>query len=237
LVRIKDGVFLWTSDSPLIDGSTWYYIELSMALHATTGSLELRTNEVTRVALTNIDTTSATAGDTTISGVVWSPGPAFFDIDDIYLNNGAGSVNNSFNGDTSVYRLLPNAAGDLTQFTPSTAPNWNAVNDSNVVDTADYNEGNTVTFTDLYNIENLPAAAAGKQVFGVQLHGVVSSASLPRSGALVIRSGILDTESATIVLSTGVSSHRYIVETKPGIGTSWSTADVDAAQIGVRVKS
>ncbi|MEJ7763891.1 MAG: hypothetical protein WKF86_00180 [Acidimicrobiales bacterium] len=240
LVRTKDNVVLWDSGTPLVDGSTWYYIELKVTVHPTAGSVELRTNEVTRVVLTGIDTTSSNAADTLITGFIWyavGNADGYSNVlDDFYLNNGAGSVNNSFNGDTTVHALRPNAAGLPTQFTPTgVAANWDNVNETDL-NTQDYNEANVVTFTDLYSIDNLPAAAAGKQVFGVQIHGVLASVSLPRSGALVIGSAALNTEPAVIALTTQPTEYRYILETKPGGGT-WSTADVDAAQIGVRVKS
>jgi len=241
LIRVKDSVALWTSAGPLVDDRWCSYIELKIVLHATAGSVELKVNEVTQVALTNIDTRSSAASDTTVNAIEFLGGAGNnWNVDDIYLNNGSGSLNTGFKGDTQVFVLRPNAAGDSTQFTPTGVPdNWDNINEPNVTYNANNNNNTEISGnTDLYNVDNLPTEMAGQAVFGTQVYGMLQCfvSGGASTATLLIKSGGSESASASLALTAAGVGFASVFETKPG-GGAWTTTDIDAAQIGLRSTS
>lgn len=98
--------------------STWYYVELKARLHDTAGTVDVRVNGVNVLSLAGQDTKNA--GTETVFNLlkINAIGNSWVILDDLYVCNGAGTVNNDFLGDVRVERLIPNGAGSNNQWTP-----------------------------------------------------------------------------------------------------------------------
>lgn len=233
----KIGVF--RGDGTLLGMSTqtfpynaWGYVELKAIVHDTTGSFELRINGQSAVSGSNVDTRNGQSGTTdriTLGGPFNCGYNAYCDL---YVCDGSGSVNNNFLGDVRVARLLPNANGDLNQFTPSAGSNFQCVDEANQDSDSTYVTGAAAGNKDLYNIENL--AFTPITIFGVKTQSVLRKDD---AGALtarnIIKSGSATANGTTIAPGVGYAQYTDIWEVDPQTTTAWSKAAIDSLQIGV----
>lgn len=140
-------------------------------------------------------------------------------------------------GDIHVLPSVPNAAGDLTQLTPSPAPNWDCVNEIPSSD-ADYCTSTAESQTDLYNIQDA-------SVIGLT-SGATINAVRTLLGAAYIGSGssslyyltVKDngTEYDSVIYlskAPGGWFSRYDA-TMPGGGGAWTQTRFNAFQIGAK---
>jgi hypothetical protein len=155
------------------------------------------------------------------------------DIDDLYVWDGAGSINNTFPGDVRVFAVLPSGAGNSAQWTPSTGTNYSAVDDA-TPNTSDYVSSSTPTNKDTYAFSDI---AGSGTVLGAQLSLYAQKAASGSTRGIqgVCRSVTTESNSVEAVLGT---SWRYwvqaIYETDPATAAAWaSVAALNAAEFGV----
>ena len=101
--------------------------------------------------------------------------------DDLYALDGTGPVNNDFLGDLKVVAIFPNAAGDSTQWTPSSGNNYAAVNENPPDADSSYVENATTGHKDLYNYGDLSGLST---IYGVQIS---TEARLTDVGSLTLK--------------------------------------------------
>jgi hypothetical protein len=137
-----------------------------------------------------------------------------------------------------VYALA-NAAGTTTQFTPLSGTNVSNVDDPIGSHDADatYVESSTVNQLDTYNIDNQIAITGTAIIPCVQ--PVVSwrtDVTSSRSGALLTKStgGTATGTAAAVVSTTFVTAHEAYA-TDPTDSTAWTTAKLNALEIGQKV--
>jgi hypothetical protein len=221
--------------------NVWYYVDLEAFINDTTGTAALYINGALRATFGPGDTRNAgTAG--LINQIQIGPNPSVaiagtfeFDIDDLYVCDNAGSVNNGRLGDVRVEALFPSGNGNSSQLVGSDA---NSTDNYLLVDeaapsTADYVESSTPGDKDTYAYGDLTPAAG--TVHGVQ---IIPYAAKTDAGARTIvsvaRLSGTEEDSAAKTLSTTPLYLPDIRETKPG-GGAWSISDVNSAEFGVKV--
>jgi hypothetical protein len=238
------GTTLLGQDPTPVAVNSFNYFELKVTFHTTAGSFELRKNGVTVASGSGVNT--AFAGGTTADGITIASGGAVFaslggpgsSVDDIYLCDATGSVNNDFLGDIRVETLFPNAAGATTNLTrggTDSGNNWDQVNEAAPNDDTDYNSSatagdkDTYAFTDLVTISGV--------VYGVQIIARVRKDDAgSRTVATVARSGATEADGPTVGLGTAYVNIFDVRENKPG-GSGWTLAEVNGAQFGIKVVS
>ena len=223
--------YFWGNSSavgPYLPVNTWAYVEVQMDTIA--GTIKLSVNDV--VVLT---TTTSTTGNITQIGLGNAEGGGESQriYDDLYVANGAGSINNSFVGDMRVHALLPDGNGDLSQFTNSASTsvnNYTYVNDSTG---GTYVQSTDVNQIDTYQFQNIPESVA-------VVHGVQSS----------IYGDKTDAGSASIIPITRVSGTNYagtgealsfgssnwlleMQENDPATSSPWTVSTLGSAQFGI----
>lgn len=230
---------------------TWYLIEVKFDITGAAGShvMELRVNE-------NVEVTSSTRNLSTGGAFVYigfpnsSPAATVGEcwVDDLTQNDNAGSFENSYPNTDGIVNLLPNAAGD--------ASDW--ANDYTYVDEKPPDNGTTiVTSTTLnhiddHNIDNTPAAIGSNDTINVVAVSVRCAASTTSEPTFVLRikasaggtveesAGILLTTSTTYrtgkVLPNSIGTYPLIIYDLPGASTTaWTKANLNNAQIGYRL--
>ena len=224
----------------------WYYIELKATIHDTTGSYELRINGVTEASDTNVDTNAQGFANInqlmlgSITNVNTQQTLGYYD--DLYLcdtvDSGVGGVpNNDFLGDVKVVAIFPNGNGNSSQFDGSdgnSTDNYLLVDEQDWDSDTTYVESNTATEKDTYAYSDVTGTGT---VYGVHiLPGARKTDAGTRSGVTVAR--LSGTETDGPVFAPGVSYQYWadIREAKPG-GGSWSIANVNSAEFGVKVNS
>ncbi|AZS06653.1 minor tail protein [Streptomyces phage Hiyaa] len=181
-------------------------------------------------------------------------------IDDVAVNDTAGSVQNGLPGSGCVVHLLPNAAGDNNLFetaiggTAGAANNYTRVAERTPDDSTSYNQtaATGTTTIDDFNLTSSADAGIGSadSITCVQVGGRVSSDALTAAN-LVYRlksqaAGTVAESASFPVNNTGSagawSAHRgqsprpyqLTSYTDPQDGSAWTAAKLDSAQIGYR---
>lgn len=244
----------------VVDSAAWYYIELKVVCHASTGTATIKVNERV-VAIGTGNTTGGQAGtdigQASILMLTNGSGSNQCSFDDIYICSGAGATNNDFLGDVRVSRLRPNAAGDSTGFTAggggSAANHWDNVDNLMGVSgsATPYNAGATAGLDESYNLTDLPAALSGQAIFGVIQHSFMYCNILNVGMSHFVKDSGAESESTTVATTTSApinganaaspaiatqSRYSRVLETKPS-GGAWSYSEVNGMRAGARIKT
>jgi hypothetical protein len=218
-----------------LTNATWYWIELKVYCHDTSGTYEVRVGGVNKLSASGVDTK---AGSNAYHNIATIPAPnGTVRYDDIYILDGSGAANNDFLGNMKVVGVFPNGdVGGYTDFTPSSGTDHYALVDENPTnDNTDYVESSTTGHKDLWDygaVSGLGAAIAGLQVNTEVRETDASSFSL----ITLIKSGATESaDSAQAIGSTNYKTLRRISETDPATGAAWTVSGVSAAQFGVKV--
>jgi hypothetical protein len=221
--------------STVLQVSTWYYVELKVTINDSTGSFELRINGQTETSGSGVDTRN---GGTGVIDNIYFTTAQFSSqyMDDFYVCDGSGSVNNSFLGDIKIETLYPSGAGTTTQFTPSTGSNYQNVDETTPNDDTDYNYTSTTGNKDTYAYADL-ATTAGI-VYGVQqlIYARKDDAGT-RTIAPVARSGGTDYDGSTVSLLDTYTYFRSVRDVNPNTSSGWTISEVNGAEFGVKLVS
>lgn len=229
LVVTRNGTVLSTGTTTLAT-STWYYLEFKTVCHGSTGSYELRINNQLEVSASSVNTQGA--GSNIINRIALLPTQQYQveqHIDDLYVVD-ATVDGSDFLGSCRVDTLLPDAAGDLSQFTRSGGSfNYEMVDDAANDGDTTYNSSTVSGYSDLFYLSDL--AAGGGDVYGVAVVLVgrkVAAGTAARKPELKLNgvafSWLWHYES---VEYTG--TFRHFEESPAG---HWAASDVNNTQIG-----
>ncbi len=238
---IPNGTMIASSAGGVMD-SGWHYVEMSATIHPSAGSVVVKIDNTqvltfagntqnggTNLTIDSVAYSGMSATDFIVSLPIGSPV-----VDDLYICNSLGTVNNTFIGDVRVQTLLPTGAGASTQLTPTGSVN-NWANAADVPDdTTTYNASSTIGQRDTYVMSDL--AATTGQIFGVQsnLH-----ASKPDAGAANIKaaykSGATVYYDASRTIGTTNEAYQAVRETDPLTSSAWTTSTVNGLEFGAEV--
>jgi len=216
----------------------WSYIEIKATIDDTAGAVEVRYYGTTVLSLSGIDTRNADIAGVAnmLLGYLGGASSANIQYDDWYILDTTGATNNTFLATTAnnprIIDVLPNAAGDSTQFTPSSGTNWSAAaswdGDTSYVGDA------TVGDRDLYNFPNMPAGIANIATI-VASHSARKDDALARSMALGVKSGGTIFDQPSFALTNGYVFRQTVMDTDPATGVAWVEAGVNGLQAGPKV--
>jgi hypothetical protein len=223
---------LFTTPVPV---NTWNYYELRVKVHDTTGYADLKINGATVGTFsgdtknggtsTNIDNIILFgSGNNTSINVYW---------DDFYVIDETGSAPyNTYLGDVRVQTLTPSAAGNSTQFTPSSGANYTTV-DELPYSTTDYVQAGTPGNTDLYTLSD---ATNSNVIYGVQNNVIAKKTDAGTiSVRPVIRSGGTNYNGASKFLGTDDTVVSDTRELDPNTSAAWTQSNVNALEAGFEV--
>ena len=224
------------SAGSVISTNTWYYVEMKVVIHQTTGSVEVRLNGVTVINVTGVDTRcgTLTGGTATVDTIHLGKGygpTAYQGFDDVYVSD------SEFLGDIGVHCLLPTGNGFHSELLGS---DGNSTDNYALVDeapgaTADYVGSSTDNQKDTYIFSNL-APAAGT-VKGVQLSALAMKTDAgSRSIRLLDRYGGVDGASPDVPLSTTWTYASVIEELSQATFSAWTKDEIDNTEFGVQIR-
>lgn len=236
--------------SGVLSLNTWYMVELFADNGGSPNEVEARLNG------SSFATGAASlAGDVDtiyVGAIDWHTSTAaIFNIDDISINDTAGSVNNSWPGEGKIVAALPTAAGDnaattgLYSYINEVPPSGTATSGSTMIELdsngviADYNVTDTATLgidsydtiTSVQVLARVREEAAGTSSYQLRIKsasgGTVTSTTAADGGNATAR---------TNPASTTAFGRMLISETDPDTATAWTptgTNSIDNMQIGV----
>lgn len=211
----------------------WHYVELQVVQGTSNGTLNVRLNGVLAITLSMQNTTQGGGPLLTAfaGSVPGQPCPVTVDVDDLYLADTSGTINNTFLGDVRVDALPAQADGALNQWTvEGSASAWQAVSDG---DEASGIRANAAGLRQTFDIAPLPAMAT-PAVHGVQVTMLAkkTDAGLGKMKGLVA-SGAQTAVSAELILQEQLAWHTALFERNPNGNVQWTEAAVNAAEFGV----
>jgi len=250
LVMATDGVLAFDrggtplspdSGANLLSLNTWYYIELKVVKTNSTsaGDCVLKVDEVEWIDL-GASKDTLDSGDVEYTDCLMFGGSVdrICYIDDVYVCDENGSVNNTFLGAVKVATILPDGNGNASDFVGSDADstdNYLHV-DELTSDTATYVESDTPNDVDLYTFDDLGESMV---IHGIELVEMVTAdvdaGGFDRQGVTVTR--VNGTDYLGSAFGVG-EAHRYqtrLMEENPDDSAAWEVADVDAAEFGIKL--
>lgn len=233
----RNGTILATSTTPIVMNS-WHYIEMKATIADAGGECIVRIDGVDRINFTGDTRNGGTSA--LVDGVLF-PGSSFTagvrTIDDLYVCDATGTVNNNFLGDIKIETLYPNGNGVHSQLMGSDAnqvDNYLLVDEPGTPSTADYVASGTVADKDTYTFSNLVTPTGPVLGTQINMHANKTDSGSRSIKALALSGGSTATGSVK-PLQTTYNTHLQVQETDPNGGGAWTIASVNAAEFGVEV--
>lgn len=223
----------------VLNADTWYFVEVKVVLHATTGSIELRVNGVGTYTMSGVDTIGADSGCRSVQVYATNDGPssntdyddiAFWNDDDHPDDSVGGHSMTGFQGPWRMTPVKPNADTAQADWTPSAgSDNYAMVDDADNDEDATYVASTTLTDRDELDLE----AGPSYQIIAVQ---AVVAARKVDAGNADLTVGIKSSSaegSTTTTLGEGAiyGHHRHAQDVDPNTGEEWTEAAFNAAKL------
>lgn len=229
-----------SSPPGLITLAGFQYIEVSVVFSTTaTGSVAAQFNGESIFSVLNVVTSSSGNSQANAVQVIYDCGDVSNQlVDDLYVCDGTGTINNSFLGDVGVQCLFPSAGGQVDNFTPnpSTDHNWQCVSENPPDDDSTYVSSSVAGTIDLYKITQLPSGS--EQVVAVQ---IVACGRKDDTNTRVLGIGFGDGSSHVFdtgwALGTSYQMYTQPYDQDPITNSAWTVSSVNSGQIGVKVLS
>lgn len=229
----------WVGGSKVATGTkVWqdnqvYNIQARYKIHDTTGSLQVRVDGNLDIDYDNQDTKPGSETDFDeflIGNAGTATGGSNFDVDDIFLNDTTGGINNSWPGIRYIYPALPtgDSASNNAWSKSTGSAGWSLV-DERPHNTTDYvfssTNGQQQGFT--HAVSGVPAASVVKAVRFDYVAYKISSGQIK----VGCRSGSTESLSAALDLGISPEMQRAYFEQDPATTADWaSIAAADAAE-------
>lgn len=234
------GTVLGTSAPGVVTYNVWNHIEVRCLASQTVGQVQVRVNGIEVLNLINQDTTYNSAAEVSSGvsfGIATITGTGSGNnryVDDIFLWDDQGSVNNTFIGDKRVTILNPDNNTSVAEWTVvGAASPVQAINTTNDGDTSYITASDTVPVTSEFELEN-PDSSIG-QISGV-MNVMVAKKVL--SGTAIVEQQMVVSGSATSGASHSITdTYGYIGrvhELNPNTGMPWTNSSLASARLRLR---
>jgi len=234
------GTTLLGTSTNTLSINTWNYIECKVTFDNSDGVVDIHVNGSGTgwISLTSQDT-CATANEYASIIRIGTTANNYlrYRIDDLYICDTNGSVNNDFLGDVRVDSYLATGNGNHSDFTGSdsdSTDNYLLIDDTSPDGDTTYVQSATVGHIDTYGFADMTHTPAS--IFGVQ---IVMEAKKDDSGtrgiAGMVRQDSTDYAGSSRVVSTSYVDYMDIRETDPATATAWTKAGFNSAEFGIKV--
>ena len=240
------------SASAALSTGVWYRLELSYYNNTATGNTEIEgyyaveDNTSILIAKTKVERRFPSTVQYVRVGATIATATFEANYDDWAINDSTGSYQTSFPGAGHVIHLNPSAAGDSTQWSPSTGSNWDCLDEVPLSDT-DYVQQTTIDYVDLYNVQNSGLTSnitVNCVQVGTRHRNSSASASMAYALRIIKTTGGTTSDSSNLIpntttWSTHTTGNPHIYQltayTDPD-GSAWTRVTLDSMQIGVVAK-
>jgi hypothetical protein len=237
-----------TSPANLLLPDVWQYIEFEINIDNTAGYVNMWVDGVqVWTSATNIDTmqTTGLTFDNVRFHMAGLTLPCI--LDDVYVCDNTGTVNNTQLGDSTVELLLPTGDGSLSGWTPSSGTDHYAMVDDAPL-AVEHTEATYLTSTtdgvELFEYSSLPATLPKTSV----VHGLQVNSYLRRTDGISRFQAVAKVDaSETSVIAYGgglgddnlrenidIFNYPAIFETSPASSDAWSHQDINNAEFGIK---
>lgn len=234
-IQLYRGGTLVATSTRTLSLNQWNFIELKTHVDDVSGTMEVRVDGVSWVTFSGDTRNAGTSPAIDVIGFGTYAGVNQY-IDDLYICNTTGTVNNDFLGDVRIETIKPNANGSSSMFTGSDGnkiDNYLLVNEA-TPSAADYVASSVAGDKDLYAFGDL--SNPGSVVKGVQINSFAAKSDTGlRSITNLVKSGATEATGSTTALSTSYNTTSDIKELDPATNAAWTVSGINGAEFGVRV--
>ena len=219
------------SASGVITAATWFNVQMHIVISASVGVFVLKVDGNTVINLSSLNTGSTNVGFEVLQGS--NVGYLF---DNVWSFNTTGSHSNGFPvGTMTVQTLYPTADGTYTDFTPNSGSNhYSRVNEAVCNDDTSYVYATNVNSKDSYTIGSLSGAIS--QVHGVQVSAAYEKDDTPAKTMRVFcKSSSTTSETSDLAVPAAYTSSTLVLNDDPNTSAQWTTTNVNALEVGVKV--
>lgn len=211
--------------------TTVQYLEVKIFVD-NSGSYELRVNNVTVLSGTGDTQNTANAQWTGFQVSTSSFGTTAY-IDDLYVNDTTGTINNNFWGDTRIDVVYPDGDGASSGWTPSTGTtHYTLIDEAAPNGDTDYNSTATVNAIDEVTVQNTPMP--NNTIRSVQANlNVKKTDAGAATVAIVARQSGVDYVGTSNAPGTGYSYVREVYERAPDTSL-WTATIFNAMEFGYK---
>lgn len=224
---------------------SWHYVEMGAKIHNTAGWVELRQDGIT-IGRFDGDTSHTGSVDGLIDRVLFhqsgSAASSDYFIDDVYILNEQGTVNNSWLGDTRCYPLYPDGNGNYSELVGSdgnSTDNYLLVDEVGTPVTTDYVGSATAGEKDSYTFQDLPVTLGTIRGVEVRMHAAKDDTGTKQIRSVTRRSGTDSFGPDHVLAAVPLwQTHHDIQELDPHAGPgAWTITNVNDTEWGVEVRS
>lgn len=215
--------------------NTWYYYEMKVTISPTSGYAELRINTDTVLTYSGNTQVTANAYANTIGFNLQSGfgGPPSMYLDDVYIADGSGTINNDFMGQARIESVYPNTDGTKQDWAFSSGTSTAALVSDTVADgdtsyIADGTAGHTATVTIAPTIVGRIAAISLTQ------YARKDDTAL-RETASVVVVGPTTYTYATHTLSSTYDYYSVVIESDPATSSGFLMSNLITYEFGVKM--
>lgn len=231
-LRLAIGAVVAESAWGVLPSGGYFYFEVKYDID--TGDWEVRVNTETVISVN-----APLSIGRTLPAIIFSQGGSTgnnddWRMDDIYVCDEAGSINNDFLGNVRVRSHVVNGNGDHIGLTPvGSANNWQNVLNPTIQTKTDYNWTSTLDEYDLYTIVSDSVAT--------KVFGIINRASVRQADATqlwtadVIKTGGTEFEGPEKTTNSSFYFYKSIWELNPDTLLDWTASDINSLQIGARL--
>ncbi len=235
IINLYRGTTLIASSTSALAAGSWNFIEVKLTIADSDGVFEVRVNESVWVNFTGDTKQSST--QTTANRIMFYSRSSDCGLDDLYICDGTGSVNNAYLGDSRIDTVRPIGAGSYSEFSrQGSSSNWDNVDDTTIDNDSTYNYSNTVGQRDTVDCGNLPAITGS--IFGVQVN---MAARKDDAGGRTLRSltrvSSTDYEGTSQNVGTDYRVYRQVIEQNPNTTAAWTESEINTAEFGYKVQA
>lgn len=226
---------------------SWHYVEFGAKIHDTTGWVELRQDGVTIARFDGDTRNGGTDGLIDMVSIGFNNGTGQYFVDDVYILNEQGSVNNSWLGDTRCFPLYPdgNGSSSPTAPTPLSGSDGNSTDNFLLVDeagtpvTTDYVFSTTDGDQETYTFQDLPVTLGTIRGVEVRAHAAKDDTGTKQFRMITRRAGADDFGPDHVLAAVPLwQTHHDIHELDPHAGPgAWTITNVNATEWGVQVRA
>jgi hypothetical protein len=236
IVVSRNGTTLATSTTAIVP-NVWIYMEFSYTINTTTGAYTLKvvSGGVETTWLTGTNVNTQTTANANSNGIKFTgTNNNAYNLDDVYVLNSSGSVNNTFLGECRILTSLPTADSATNKaWTPdSGTAHFSRVNEISPDDDTSYVYSATAGQLDTYTFASVSptGAVAGVATTLCARKDDVGSRTI---SAEYRGGGSNYTGSKSFSPTSSYLMFQQIYETDPATGLAWTAGGINAGEFGV----
>lgn len=247
LAVYRQGTLLGTG-STILSLNAWYYFEIKCVFATGTGgSITVKINTVSEIALTSINTAPSGVAQCNrfeigTDNANSSNNTANSLYDDLYLCDTSGSKNNNYLGDVRIDAIFPNGVGNYSQFTNSagnSTNNYSYIDENSGTypnDDTDYIADGTINHRDSSTMSDLSTTPT--TIYGIQVSAYVRKDDAgAKQFCTFLRTASTDYDNSAVFATDSYSYARSIHELNPNGSVDWTATTINSLELGIKVVS